>query len=380
MRVKGAAIDCQRFCCGGKPDCQIVCFNSPAKYAQRLREIRGFELENVPRCNPVKFQRMSGYAPIIHHAYSRVTAFPGEIVALSLYELLDRDGAPKYFSVHDVAKNFRFQPDARIVVSGVHQDRLLERVWQSKHRNAMALMLRSLNVALVTSPNFSVYNNVPRPENLYNIKRVALLSEELLGLGVPTALHVNACTDTDYSRYTEFLAARPEFEAISFEFITGPGYPSRMWWHIKKLLELRNNVGRPLQLILRGGTKAVGQLSSMFAHILVIDSDPLQCALHRRRMIFGNTGHVRIVENKLPKGEPVDDLLIQNAAAAKAEVEFALRNPRLTNRARSGLKKNLTTHNADQKPGQLNLLTDTSLRETRTDAFDSQRVVTAAKS
>jgi hypothetical protein len=349
-------------------------------YAKRLKEVRGFDLGNVPRCDPVEFRRISGYAPIIHHAYSRVSEFPGEIVSLSLYELLDRDGAPKYTSVDDVAKNFRVRSDAKIVISGVHQDKLLERVWQSRHRNAVARMLRSLNIVLLTSPNFSVYNNVPRPENLYNIKRVALLSAELLGLKVPTALHINACTDTDYARYMEFLAARPEFEAISFEFITGPGYPSRMWWHVKKLLELRSEVGRPLQLVLRGGTKAAGQLASMYANILVIDSDPLQCALHRRRMIFGNSGQIRIVENKLPKGVPVDELLVLNAKAAQAEVDYVLRNPRLAPRSRRASRAILPqARDADQKSGQLNLLADSSRRETGTDALDTKSVVPATK-
>jgi hypothetical protein len=58
-------------------------------------------------------------------------------------------------------------------------------------------------------------------------------------------------------RDSEFLVERPEFEAISFEFITGPGYPSRVGWHVKKLIELSTAVVRPLQLVVRGGTNPV---------------------------------------------------------------------------------------------------------------------------
>jgi hypothetical protein len=379
LRVKGPAMDCLRFCCG-KHDCEMVCPNSPNHYARRLQEIRGFGLENVRRCAPVQFERIHGYAPLIHHAYSRNGTFPGEIVSLSLYELLDRDGAPKYFSRSDVARQFRIRTDARLIITGVDVDALLERVWRSTHREAIAVMLKSLEVSLVTSPNFSVYNNVPRSENLYNIKRTALVAQELLELRVPIAIHINACTETDYFRYSEFLAARPEFEAISFEFITGPGYPSRISWHVKKLIELSNFVARPLQLVIRGGTSTLGPLSKAFPNILAIDSDPLQCALRRKRMIFGNDGRVRYVDNKLPKGEPVDDLLVQNASAARAEVEYALRASHVVQSLKKRPQGRLPhTSYADYKSRQLSLLTDTSHRQTRTHTIDGESVVATAK-
>jgi hypothetical protein len=380
LRVRGPAMDCFRFCCG-KQECDMVCPNSPNHYAKRLQEIGGFGLENVRRCTPVKFERITGYAPLIHHAYSRSGTFPGEIVSLSLYELLDRHGAPKYFSRSDISKQFRIRSDARLIITGVDRDALLERIWRSTHREAIAVMLRSLKVSLVTSPNFSVYNNVPRTENLYNIKRNALVAEELLERRVPVAIHVNACTDTDYLRYSEFLAERPEFEAISFEFITGPGYPSRVGWHVKKLIELSNAVARPLQLVVRGGTNTVGLLSAVFPNILAIDSDPLQCALRRKRMIFGNDGRVRYVDNKLPKGEPVDDLLVQNALAARAEVEYALRAPQTTKSFAKRPQRRLPNASyADYKSRQLSLLADTSHRKARTHAIDAERVVTATES
>jgi len=358
----------------------MVCPNSPHHYAKRLQEIRGFGLENISRCAPVKFERISGYAPLIHHAYSRSSTFPGEIVSLSLYELLDRDGAPKYFSRSDVARQFRIRSDARLIITGVDRDALLERLWRSTHREAIAVMLRSLEVSLVTSPNFSVYNNVPRTENLYNIKRSALIAQEFLGRRVPVAIHVNACTDTDYLRYSEFLAGRPEFDAISFEFITGPGFPSRVGWHVKKLIELSNAVARPLQLVMRGGTSTLGLLSAAFPNIVAVDSDPLQCALRRKRMIFGNEGRVRYVDNKLPKGEPVDELLAQNALAAEAEVEYALRVPQTTKPfAKRSQRKLPDASYANYKSRQLSLLADASHRKAGTHAVDAERVVTATE-
>jgi hypothetical protein len=373
LRVRGAAFDCQRFCCG-ESNCETVCFNSPVEYAKRLKEVGGFELDTIPRCDPVKFDHIQGYAPLFHHAYSRKAEFFGEAIAISLFELLDRGGAPKYFSKAEISQNFRIDQQASLIVSGIQKDFLLERVWRSPHRTSIALMLKSIGVALFTSPNFSVYNNVPRPENLYNIKRIGLISYEFLAAGVPTALHINACTDTDYDNYARFLSTHTEFEAISFDFITGPGYPSRLWWHTGKLIDLRNRIGRPVQLVLRGGTRALSALSGAYSNIVIVDSDPLHKALHRQRMIFGNDGHISVVKNPLPAGMPVDDLVKQNVAAAKLEVDYLLKHPRIANSIRR-----LGARNAYDKSLQRDFLTNPRGSKARTNPINRQSMIAASK-
>lgn len=377
LRVRGAAFDCQRFCCR-KKDCQIVCFNSPASYARRLKEIGGFEADGIPRCEPIEFERISGFAPLIHHAYSRSSFLKTDVVALSLYELLDRNGAPKFHSLEEVSQNFRFDPQAKIIVSGVHKDRLIERVWSSEHRPAIVSMLKSIRVGMLTTPNYSVYNNVPRPENLYNIKRILLFAQEFLAAGIPTALHINACTDADYDRYAEYLLNRPEYQAISFEFITGPGYPSRQWWHIRKLIELQNRLHRQFQLVLRGGTKALSALSGAYSNIVVVDSDPLHRALHRQRMILGNDGRVKVVKNHLPEGHPIDELFAQNLATAKLEIAQAwLAGPSLKVSSPPKLRR---TRDGYDKSRQLNFLANPAGARPGADTTNVEGVVATPKS
>jgi hypothetical protein len=177
LRVQGPAIDCQRFCCN-RSDCSIVCFNSPVNYARRLEEIGGFDLNTIPSCQPVHTDRVRGFVPLIHHAYSRSEPFFSDVIAISLFELLDRDGAPKYTCRDEINRNFRISPKAKLIISGIQKDCLLERFWSSPHRGSIATLLKSIGTTIFTPPNFSVYNNVPRPENLYNIKRIGLISHD----------------------------------------------------------------------------------------------------------------------------------------------------------------------------------------------------------
>ena len=198
---------------------------------------------------------------------------------------------------------------------------------------------------------------------------------------MPTALHINSCTDTDYNRYGEFLSDRPEFQAIAFDFITGPGYPSRMWWHTRKLIELRNQVQRQMRLILCGGTLALPALSGAYSDIVLIDFKPLHTALHRHRMLFGNDGSIKIVKNHLPEGAPIDDLLLQNVAAEKSRIAYLLKHPRIANSLRRvSFQKLRVTDNAYDEARQPDLLAYPAGTKPRADSVNKERVITTPKS
>jgi hypothetical protein len=54
--------------------------------------------------------------------------------------------------------------------------------------------MRSLGVTLVTTPNFSLFIDQPRWDDLHSQKAVMIAHEEFLSEGLPAALHVDART------------------------------------------------------------------------------------------------------------------------------------------------------------------------------------------
>ena len=96
------------------------------------------------------------------------------------------------------------------------------------------------------------------------MKRIALSWAEVMGLGVPAALHLNARTDHDYARWTKFVAERPEVTMVAFEFATGAGYSERLEWHVDRLCALASAAGHELTLIVRGGLRAMTSSSGQF--------------------------------------------------------------------------------------------------------------------
>ena len=145
--------------------------------------------------------------PFVGHKYSRSKPLVEPVVAVPLYELFHLGtGKPHVRSRAELSERFLIPHDAIVIATGVDRDTKVEAWWAFADRDGVMQTLRDLGVALVTTPNFSLFTNVPRPDNLHGMKRIALSWAELMAAGVPAALHINARTDYDYARWTQFVA------------------------------------------------------------------------------------------------------------------------------------------------------------------------------
>ena len=78
------------------------------------------------------------------------------------------------------------------------------------HETAAALA--RLGTIAMTVPNFSFFENAPRPHTLWNLKRMLIVAEELTTAGLPAVVHLNALTAADWKLWTHFLRVRPEIK------------------------------------------------------------------------------------------------------------------------------------------------------------------------
>ncbi|MDB5971113.1 MAG: hypothetical protein JWQ90_3563 [Hydrocarboniphaga sp.] len=353
LNIDADVYDCNDLCSCANPDlCDMVCRNKPVTFFERFMEVGGFELDTVPRVSSVAAAALPVFVPLIDHKHSRKATLLEPVVAVSLFDLFHRGtGEPLVRNREELADRFLIRRDAVLVVSGVDRDVKIEAWWALANRQNILKTLRHLGVALVTTPNFSLFTNVPRPDNLHGMKRIALSWAQLMSAGIPAALHVNARTEHDYARWARFVADRAEVESIAFEFGTGAGYPGRINWHVEQLCQLADNVERNLTLVVRGGVHVLHQLRKHFARVILIDTDSFARTLKRRRATVTATGRLRWVQTQTPRDAPIDDLLMHNIAtrrevlsqitsAAPVVLERAFRAPRRP------------TQDADRQPWQ----------------------------
>lgn len=172
--------------------------------------------------------------------------------------------------------------------------------------------LKRLGVTLATVPNYSLFIDQPRWDDLHSMKQIAIVHSEMLNEGLPAALHVNGRTEADFRRWAEYIRSRPEIQILAYKFATGTGWIGRREIHVEWLSALARDVGRPLDLIMRGGIELVPKLGKAFSHITVIDTAAFMRTMKRRRAVVMEFGKLRWLAAPTPIGAPLDELLNYN--------------------------------------------------------------------
>lgn len=316
LNVQAGLFDCKIFCqCRNPGTCDRVCTGHPERFARAMREVRGLEFDNIPVSPQLAPVNLPSYIPLLDHAHTRLeNLLDLPWVALPLSALIrGRDGHIAFDTPEAIRAKYKLSARTKIVLSGVDRDPALERWWGALDRRESIRALMRLGISLVSTPNYSVFSDEPRPDNLFNQKRIVIACEEFISEGLPCALHLNARTQRDYERFAAHLAIHPEIEYVAFEFSTGAGYGRRVDFHLAELQRLTERAGRPLRLVLRGAVNELSRLMSHFQSIHFIDTDAFVKTQHRQRWVFdANTGAMATEKRPTSKGAPIDDLLLSN--------------------------------------------------------------------
>lgn len=321
--------DCDSFCtCPDRSKCSVVCRNNPDVYARREREVRGFELTTVPHAPLTPVACLPAFVPLVYGNTGLTEPIPAPAVAVPLEKVFyARDGRPRFCNVQELRRHYRIGATSKLVLSGVGRDRPIERYWACARSSGFLDWLAAAKPDLVTVPNFSLFNNVPREDNLHAMKRIAICWQELAERKIPAALHLNARTARDWERWTSFLIAYPEITAVSFEFATGAAYRGRGRWHTDQLTRLAQRVARPLTLVVRGGSTQLRRLSSAFHRVVFLSGTPYVKTMKRKRFVplRGRAG--RWMPNRTGDDEVLDSLLAINISGFSTSVAPLLEPP-----------------------------------------------------
>lgn len=288
--IEAPVWSCLSFCCGQPDKCDRVCRKNP-DYPSRVHEVHGFEL-NLPQAPLLPAPALPLVVPEIFHGSKRKRHFAPALASVSLYGMFDRkEGLPKYQSRAELSANYKISPETPLLLTAIQRDRPLERWWElgKARRKVIIQAARDCGAVLATTPNYSLFVDRPRWDDLHAMKRIAIAHGEFLEAGMPAALHVNGRTDRDFERWAEFILAHPEVTHLSFEFTTGTGRPTRRRQHAAWLCDVANTVGRPLHLLVRGGSDLLPQLCAAFAGVTFLETTSFLKTMMRYHAVKGET-------------------------------------------------------------------------------------------
>ena len=174
LAVEASLWSCLSLCCGTPSSCDRVCRNNPG-FVARVHEIFGFDLSLPPA--PVLPRRMlPDVVPEIYHSSARVRPFAPGAASVSLYRMFNRrTGDPRHGSHADLCRHFQIAQGTPFILTGIQQDRPLERWWELGRlkRRKVIRAARDCGAVLATSPNYSLFLDRPRWDDLHAIKRIA---------------------------------------------------------------------------------------------------------------------------------------------------------------------------------------------------------------
>jgi hypothetical protein len=261
--------------------------------------------------------------PVLFHGNCRNERLGPAPVAMPLYAMFSRREADLRFGSHEaLCRAFGLVPGTPVVLTGTDQDPPLERWWGYEgRRREIIRALRALGVVLSTTPNFSLFVDVPRHVDLHAIKRIALAHGEFQDEGLPTALHVNGRSETDFRRWGAYVRQRPEITHLAYEFTTGTGRAARRERHADWLAGVANDTGRPLDLIVRGGIDLLPRLTSVFSRVTVLETWSFMKTMKRQQALPrpGRSLAWRPAPSAL--GAPLDGLFAANRTAVRNWIE-----------------------------------------------------------
>jgi hypothetical protein len=323
---------CLDYCCNNPKSCDVVCRNNE-HFVDHVREIGGFDLGNVTRAAALARPSLAQVVPMVFHGNARQGSLKADMVVLPFARMFDRrTGVARFTNRADLCDIFKIHPGTRILLSGTDSDPPIENWWQIGRDNRLRVIrsLRNLGVVLATSPNYSLFVDQPRWDDLHSMKRIGIVHSEMLNEGFQAALHVNGRTDTDFKRWTVFLRARPEIRILAYEFATGTGWIGRRDIHVEWLTKMASEVGRPLDLIIRGGWDLIPRLSRVFTRVVFIDTSAFMKTMKRQRAVLTEGGKLLWRAAPTAVGAPLDDLLSENVASVTRWMQNQLPVTQLT--------------------------------------------------
>lgn len=205
-----------------------------------------------PRTSPPRADLLPPFIPMIVRGLSHMPGLPTDILyGVSWSVFLHPDGRRMYASHRALCRGLRLPRGARISLVGVGSDAQLEKFWNLSERRRAWEGLAALEPEFATSTTFSVWDEFPRFDQIYNQRRNLWSFDRLLACGVPAVPFLFSATERDDRERAEWLRRHPSVEVVGAlaQFWRSTSAFERF---VDQLEELRATVGRKFHFLLVG--------------------------------------------------------------------------------------------------------------------------------
>lgn len=237
--------------------------------------------------------QLPSYLPVLVQAYADPVDLP--LVALHGGRLLGKTGmglTPKH-RTRSPREVYRLSPATRVALELYVEDRVLEGVWV--HQLALFEQLARLELDLVLAPNFSVWRDASRFEQLVQMRRSLIWYARALTTGLPIVPDVAWCRPEDGAAWADWINDQEGLEAVSL-FTGGKRVVAEVRGHretVEDVARLHEMV-RPEVAFVLGGVHSPHRLRDYRrvapGRRLVICNSQAYALAQRRKLLDGREG------------------------------------------------------------------------------------------
>jgi hypothetical protein len=202
--------------------------------------------------NPPPLPGLPAFIPVLGRGVPKNTLLPeANLYGVGWNSLFSETGTLKYRTPEHLRRALGLKKDARVCLIGTGHDESLESFWIKSEPHEALRQVAALDLTFSTTTTYSVWDDYPRFDQIYNQERNLATYEWLTGHGVPTIPFIFCALEPDYKAAAKWLDEHSEVEIIA---TSAQGYkgPLRFYEFMADLRRLQQISNRPLQFLIVG--------------------------------------------------------------------------------------------------------------------------------
>lgn len=264
----------------------VTCDNIERR--QRLLDDLYRGLTKIPTSSHQSDVTLPAFIPGVRDGMPDFPAFrSNSLFAVSLESLVKKTGTLRFRSIDELKSQLRLRQDARIALIGTAKDRKIERLWTMSDRSNVWERIAGFGFDFVTSLTFSVYDENPRADQIYNQDRNFLTHDMFANLGAPSIPFVYPYNDEDYADASSWLKARPDIYRLA---VLAQFYKTNRQFEqfLENMRLIQDGVGHLLEFLVVGVARR-DRIASILKEFnaTIVSWKPFDCALNGGRRIQG---------------------------------------------------------------------------------------------
>lgn len=245
------------------------------EFLDYLREHRRVSICSSQHCHIT----LPRFIPVLESGMPQGTSLLAErIYGVYLKSVLNRYGNFKYKSGSTLRRGLRLPERGRLALFLSATDSLIERAWEFSRIRDLWKRLAAMGFEFVTSATFSVYEEDPRSDQIFNQDRNFHSYELFCELAVPCIpfLFFNPSSDRDYQSILTWLRRHHDVTkvAVLAHCYRGERAFERMLTQSRSIV---TDIDRPLQFVFVGVAKLdrIRQILSQFPDATFVTPQPV---------------------------------------------------------------------------------------------------------